>query len=133
MVMSRRAEASRCLMRQILTFLVVLFGTGGLFADGPKKLLLVGQGPDGHPPGTHEYMDGLKVLEKALKPVKNLDVTLVNADGKWENGPELIDRSDGIVLFVSEGAKWIQQDEKRLAAFQRAAKRGAGLSVLHWG
>jgi type 1 glutamine amidotransferase len=103
------------------------------FADEPKKLLLVGQGPDGHPPMTHEYMDGLKVLEKVLKPVKHLEVTLVNADGKWENGPELIDRSDAIVLFVSEGAKWVSADKNRLEAFQRAAKRKAGLVGLHWG
>jgi len=46
-------------------------------------------------------MDGLKVLEGVLKPVKGIDVTLVKAEGKWENGPELIDRSDAIVLFVS--------------------------------
>ena len=48
-----------------------------LFAETPKKLLLVGQGPDGHPPSTHEYMDGLKVLKSVLEPVKGLDVTLV--------------------------------------------------------
>ncbi len=37
------------------------------------------------------------------------------------------------MLFVSEGAKWVQLEEKRLAAFQRAAKRGAGMVALHWG
>jgi type 1 glutamine amidotransferase len=120
-------------MRRILSAMVVLFGSGGLLADSPKKLLLVGQGPDGHPPGTHEYMDGLKVLETVLKRVKGLETTIVKADGKWENGPELIERSDGIVLFVSEGAKWVQAGDKRLAALKAAAKRGAGLSVLHWG
>jgi type 1 glutamine amidotransferase len=120
-------------MRPVLSTIIVLAASGSLLADAPKKLLLVGQGPDGHPPSTHEYLDGLKVLEKVLKPVKGIETTLVKADGKWENGPELIDRSDGIVLFVSEGAKWVQDDEKRLAALKRAAKRGAGLSVLHWG
>jgi type 1 glutamine amidotransferase len=101
-------------------------------AEAPKKVLLIGQGPDGHPPATHEYMDGLKVVEKLLKPVKGIETTLVKAEGDWKNGPELIDRSDAIVLFASEGAKWLQTDDKRLAAFQRAAKRGAGLSCLHW-
>lgn len=120
-------------MWRVPCLIAVLSATGTLFADAPKKLLLVGQGPDGHPPATHEYMDGLKVLEKALKPTKGIDITLVKADGKWENGPELIERSDAIVFFVSEGAKWIQQDEKRLAALKLAAKRGAGLCVLHWG
>ena len=31
-----------------------------------QRLLLIGQGPDGHPPGTHEFMAGVKVLEKLL-------------------------------------------------------------------
>jgi type 1 glutamine amidotransferase len=119
-------------MKRLLSLVAALFACSNLLADAPRKLLLVGQGPDGHPPSTHEYMDGLKVLEKLLKPVKGIDITLVKADGKWENGPELIERSDGIVLFVSEGAKWVQQDDKRLAALKAAAKRGAGLSCLHW-
>ncbi|MBC8115650.1 MAG: ThuA domain-containing protein, partial [Candidatus Saccharimonas sp.] len=29
--------------------------------------------------------------------------------------------------------KWVTEDADRLAAFQRLAKRGGGLSVLHWG
>src|SRR5438874_12717307 len=110
-------------MRGFAVSLALLLFTSPLLADAPKKLLLVGQGPDGHPPTTHEYMDGLKVLEKVLKPTKGIEITLVKADGKWENGPELIERSDAIVFFVSEGAKWIQQDEKRLATLKRAAKR----------
>jgi type 1 glutamine amidotransferase len=120
-------------MIRFITICVALGYSTVAFADAPKKLLLVGQGPDGHPPTTHEYLDGLKVLQTALEPIKKVDITLVKADGKWENGPELIERSDGIVLFVSEGAKWIRQDEKRLAALKAAAKRGAGLVCLHWG
>jgi len=120
-------------MRHVLCAIVALLGTSDLLSAEPKRLLLVGQGPDGHPPSTHEYMDGLKVLKTILEPVKGLDITLVKADGKWDNGPELIDRSDGIVLFVSEGAKWVSLDEKRLAALKRASKRQAGLVALHWG
>jgi type 1 glutamine amidotransferase len=120
-------------MLRILSVLTVLLAPATSLAEAPKKLLLVGQGPDGHPPSTHEYMDGIKVLDRVLKPVKGIQTTLVKADGKWENGPELIERSDGVVLFVSEGAKWVQSDEKRFAALKAAARRGAGLSVLHWG
>jgi type 1 glutamine amidotransferase len=117
---------------RVLSALILLL-TSNLLVGAPKKLLFIGQGPDGHPPSTHEYMDGLKVLEGVLKPVKDIEVTVVQADGKWENGPELIDRSDGIVIFLAEGAKWSQLDEKRFAALQRATKRGAGLVGLHWG
>ena len=38
-----------------------------------------------------------------------------------------------VVLFLTEGAKWLSADEKRLAAFRAHAKRGGGLVVLHWG
>src|SRR5262245_28599654 len=73
-------------------------------AEPPKKLLLVGQGPDGHPVSTHEYMAGLKVLEKCLKGVPGLEITTVKADDPWKEGPDLLPRADAVVLFVSEGA-----------------------------
>jgi type 1 glutamine amidotransferase len=97
-----------------------------------KKLLLIGQGPDGHPPTTHEYMAGLRVLAALLARVPEVEVTTVNATGKFAEGPELIDRSDAVVLFVSEGAKWLSQDAARLAAFKRLAARGGGRVTLHW-
>ena len=100
--------------------------------DAPKKLLLVGQGPDGHPPRSHEYVAGLKVLEKCLKEVKGVEVITARADEPWKDGPELIDRADGVVLFLAEGARWVQQDPKRLEALNRLAKRGGGVAVLHW-
>src|SRR6185503_445343 len=62
-----------------------------------------------------------------------IEATLVNADEPWQDGPELLAKADGVVLFVSEGAKWVSADVKRLEAFQAAAKRKVGLSVLHWG
>jgi type 1 glutamine amidotransferase len=98
----------------------------------PKKLLLVGQGPDGHPPQTHEYMPGVEILGRLLKSVADLEVSIVKADGPWREGPELMQRADGVVMFVSEGAKWLQQDAKRLEALGAVAKRGGGLAGLHW-
>jgi type 1 glutamine amidotransferase len=101
-------------------------------ADAPKKLLLVGQGPDGHPPQSHEYVAGLKVLEKCLKDVKGIEVISVRAEEPWKDGPELIERADGVVLYLAEGARWMQNDPKRLDALKRLAKRGGGVVVLHW-
>ncbi|MDB5313740.1 MAG: hypothetical protein JWO38_7942 [Gemmataceae bacterium] len=102
-------------------------------ADPPKKVLLVGSGPDGHPPTTHEYAAGLEILAKCLKPVPGVEVAVATADGVWKEGPELVDRSDGVVLFLAEGARWLSADEKRLAAFRKLSARGGGLVVLHWG
>jgi Trehalose utilisation len=112
--------------------LVPFLATAGQ-GEAPKKLLLIGQGPDGHPPGTHEYVAGLEILARCLKPVKGLEVMQVRADGPWREGPDLLERMDGAVLFVSEGARWVEGEAKRRQAFARLAARGGGLSVLHWG
>lgn len=103
-----------------------------VFADGPKKVLLLYQGPDGHPPQTHEYEAGLKLLQRLLAKSPDIEATLVRADEPWRDGPELLAKADGAVLFLSEGAKWLSSDPKRLAAFRDLAKRGGGLVVLHW-
>jgi type 1 glutamine amidotransferase len=75
----------------------------------------------------------MRILAELLKRAPGVEVVSVKADGKWADGPELIDRADGVVLFASEGAKWAADDEKRLAALKRVQKRGGGLAVLHWG
>src|SRR5262245_31755632 len=119
--------------RLILALLALVWLGGPASAAAPKKLLLVGCGPDGHPPQTHEYMAGLKVLARCLKDVPNLEVTVVKAIEPWREGPELMQRADGVVLFVSEGARWLQHDPKRLDALRQVAARKGGLAVLHWG
>ena len=98
-----------------------------------KRLLLLGQSPDGHPWSTHEYMAGIRILAQCLQPVKNLQTIIVKADEPWNEGPELLDGADGAVVFLSEGAKWLQQNRSRLEAFKRLAQRGGGLVVIHWG
>jgi type 1 glutamine amidotransferase len=44
----------------------------------------------------------------------------------------LLEKADGAVLFLSEGAAWLSRDKDRLKAFQDLAKRKGGLVVLHW-
>jgi type 1 glutamine amidotransferase len=102
-------------------------------AKRAKRILLIGQASDGHPKGTHEYRAGMGVLAKMLSRVKNVQTIVVSADGDWAEGPELLDAADAVVLFVSEGAKWIHDDAKRLKAFNALAKRGGGFSCVHWG
>jgi hypothetical protein len=117
----------------VLSFAIALTASAVGRGDEPKKkLLLIGQGPDGHPAETHEYVAGLRVLTRCLEPVRGLEVTTVRADGPWKEGPELIDRADGVVLYLAEGAKWIQDDPKRHEALARLAKHGGGIVALHW-
>jgi type 1 glutamine amidotransferase len=120
-------------MTRLLAFAVVLLAGSFAFAEPPKKVLLVASGPDGHPPETHEYVLGMEVLAKCLKPVAGIEVTVAKADAVWKEGPDLVGRADGVVLYLSEGAKWLSADAKRLTAFRELAKRGGGLAVLHWG
>lgn len=101
--------------------------------DSRKRVLLLGQSPDGHPPSTHEYMAGVKLLADCLKPVSDIETVIVRADDPWSEGPELIAEADGVVLFLSEGAKWIQSDPRRMQAMVKLAERQGGLVVLHWG
>jgi hypothetical protein len=122
--------------RWLATLAVIVVG---LFASAmaddatPKRLLLLAQGPDGHPKGTHEYVAGQQILRKCLSGVPRLEATIERADGDWPAGPELLAKADGVVLFVSEGARWLSADPARRAAFAELAKRGGGLAVIHWG
>jgi hypothetical protein len=98
-----------------------------------RKLLLLAQGPDGHKPTEHEYMAGVQLLGKILGQVPELEVSIHRAEGAWEEGPELLRGADGAFLFLSQGAKWIHEEPRRLEAFAQLAARGGGLSTLHWG
>jgi type 1 glutamine amidotransferase len=101
-------------------------------AAEPKRLLLVGQGPDGHPPATHEFMAGLKVIDKCLRRVEGLAVTTVKADEPWKDGVQMLKQADGVVLYVSQGARWMQADAGLYDAFTAFAARGGGIVALHW-
>ncbi|MFZ5833535.1 MAG: ThuA domain-containing protein, partial [Planctomycetota bacterium] len=85
------------------------------------------------PPETHEYYSGLHVLEKCLADVPNLKIVQVEADEPCPQAPELIDQADGIVLYLGEGGRWMQLEEKRREAVERLAARGGGIVGLHWG
>lgn len=98
-----------------------------------KQLLLIGQGPDGHPQTTHEYYAGLKILEKSLAPLREqLEIQQVRADGEWLEGPDLLSKADGVVLYLAEGAKWVQGEPRRYEAFTKLIERGGGFVALHW-
>ena len=102
------------------------------WAAETKRLLIVAQGPDGHPPLTHEYVPGATVLAELLKPFPEIKTTIVNADEPWAGGDKIIDECDGIVMWVTQGAMWMQSDEARYAALKRLAARGGAIIALHW-
>ena len=116
-------------MRLIFAFFI--FGISLVAA--PKQLLVLGQKPDGHPPGTHEYMPGARIVKALMAGHEDVRVTISQADEPWIDGPKLIAKADGIVIFLNEGGRFIADDPKRTKAFEAFAKRGGGLVAYHWG
>ncbi|MDQ3623368.1 MAG: ThuA domain-containing protein [Verrucomicrobiota bacterium] len=117
----------------ILRILTALLLTGAAVFAAPKRLLLIGQSPDGHPPGTHEFMAGVRVVNELLKPFAvDIRTTIFKADEPWPEGPALIDQSDGILLLVTQGGRWMQTDPARHAALKRLAERKGAIVALHW-
>ncbi len=123
-------------MKSPLLLILAVFITAGAFpaasAAEARRLLIVGQGPDGHPPTTHEFMPGAKVLAELLKRFPEIRTTVVNADEPWSDGPKLIDAADGIAMLVTQGAQWMQIEPERFAALKRLAARGGAIVALHW-
>jgi type 1 glutamine amidotransferase len=97
-----------------------------------RRLLIIAQGPDGHPPGAHEYVPQQKLLAELLSAVKGIEITSAFADKDWTAGPDLIRKADGVVLLVAEGGKWIDADPRRKAALAELADRGGGVTAIHW-
>ena len=116
-----------------------------------KRLLLIGGPYDYHPKGSHEYMAGLRIIAKLLENVDGLDIRITNsgkafrrresdhkvlgrsADDAWPEGPNMISSADGIVLFRSMGARWIQDYPIRAEALENLGRRGGGFVALHYG
>jgi Trehalose utilisation len=115
-----------------VVLLLLLLGAIPVAAAESKKLVLLSQAPDGHPLDTHEYVAGLQILHKCLDKIPGLEITTTKADEPWRDGPELLAKADGAVLFLSEGAKWLNNNPERLAAFKKLASRKGGLAVIHW-
>ena len=71
-------------------FVALLLPLTALAQQDAKRLLLIGQGPDGHKPGTHEFMADVQMLAKLLEPIDALQTTVVNGDEPFADGPKLI-------------------------------------------
>jgi type 1 glutamine amidotransferase len=77
-------------------------------------------------------MAGLRVMSHLLRSVPDLVVESVRADEPWPDGPDRIDRVDGVVLYLTQGGQWMRSDPKRYAAIERLASRKGGIVAIHW-
>ncbi len=119
-------------MTRFIAMLLVLALSASVWAEGPKRVLLLGQRRD-HPPGSHEYVPGLRVLAKALADRPDLKLTVLSADEPWPEGPELLKDVDGVVLYLGQGARWAEQNSDRKIALADLVDRGGAIVALHWG
>jgi len=115
-----------------IAFLLLALGSQAATAAEHKTLLLIGQSPDNHPRGTHEYVAGLDILAGLLEKTNGLQIRHAKADEPWLEGPEMLEGADGVVLFLAEGARWVQAEPRRHQALSKLAARGGGLVALHW-
>jgi len=118
-------------LRMLTGLLLTLCLLPAAFAEKPI-VLLIGQSPDGHPPGTHEYMPGVRLMDRWLSATGKVETVVAQADGDWTEGPDMIAKADGIFMFVSQGARWIAEDARRYEAFAQHAQNKKGLAALHW-
>lgn len=116
-----------------LVLLIMLALATGVEAAPPRRILLIGAPNDTHPRTTHEYMAAMRLLDQELHSAQGVEPVITQADSAWPDGPELLDRADVAVVFLTEGARWLVADPARRAAFERLAERGGGLVCLHWG
>src|SRR5262249_310573 len=123
---------SPMLFMSVALLAVGVLQLGSSAAAAPKRVLIVYQGPDGHLPNTHEFKAGAHVVSRLLASCKDIRVTLANADEPWNDGPRLIDGADGIILFVTQGARWMQTNPERKAALKRLGARGGAIAAIHW-
>lgn len=97
-----------------------------------KRILLLWQSPDGHPVNTHEYETGIKIIANWFQKNTEHQVVVSKADEPWEDGPQLLDQADSVVMYLAQGAQWIRKQPERLKAFQEYVAQGGGLCGLHW-
>ena len=116
----------------LIVLAIVLLPLPAAHAQSVRHVLLLGMKRD-HPQGRHEYMAGLRVLEKCLVDVPEIKTEVVAADEPWPDGPELLKKADAVVLYLGQGAKWMQADPQRMAALKDLARRGGGIVALHSG
>ncbi len=128
----RRRVACDSMWRLCFSIVLFVLVAAHCPAAETKTLLLVGQSRDNHPPTTHEFMAGVEFLAKQLESTDGLKLQVVKADGAWAEGPALIQQADGVVLFLTEGARWVTADPRRHDALAQLAARGGGLVALHW-
>lgn len=121
--------------RSFILFMFLALAARGFAADALRKIVLIGDKPDGHAKGTHEYAKGVRLLKHCLDTSPNVKgiKTETHFDG-WPTDASTLDDADTIVFYTtgSDKRKHPILAGNRLEQLGRAMKRGAGLVCLHY-
>ncbi len=118
----------------VLAFLcVALPQVNQALGDDPtRQLLFLTQGPDGHPPSTHEFDAGVRVMQHCLQGYGGLEMRHLRLDGDMAEVVDGLAWCDSAVLFASQGARWMAEYPEFGLAMERLAAQGGGFVGLHW-
>ncbi len=101
-----------------------------VFADAPRKKLVMLAGKPSHGPMEHEFNAGVLLLKKCLAAVPGLEV--VHYTNGWPDSEKAFEGASGIFLYADGGGghPFIQQD--RLTVIGDFLGRGVGLMCAHY-
>ncbi len=121
-----------------------VLGAGATLAEAPapKKIVLIGGPPDGHPPAAHEYAAATRLIQQCLDDSPNLKaanpagLAIETYSAGWPEDDSTLDAADAIV-FVTSGADHVESNHplvvgNHLARVERQMRRGCGIATIHY-
>lgn len=103
--------------------------TYGQAPPAPKRLVVIAGTPS-HKAAEHEYNSGALLLKKWLD--NSPDMTVTACLNGWPADTTLLDRADGIVLFMDGKQDHLVLNPANKNQLLRTAKRGVGVVALHY-
>lgn len=94
----------------------------------PKKILLIGHGPD-HPYRTHCYLPDCELLATCLRQTSGIEPIVSRG---WPQDAKILDDIDAIVVHVRQGGNLFFHPSHRKQAL-KLIEQGIGLVAIHWG
>jgi len=98
-------------------------------AAGAKVVLIAGV--PSHPPGSHEFNAGTKLLVKCLKEIPGVDPVFVA--GGWPQDESVFEGAKAVVFYMDGGNNHPMIRGNRLATMRKLMDKGVGLVCLHYG
>ena len=117
--------------RTALALLFVAAGSVLQAADAARILVVVG--PSNHPPGSHEVAAGGRLLQDALRGMKNVDSVQADIVYEWPQD-EALRESASTIVFIGDTfpPNRFENPERNLADLAKMMDRGCGIVCLHF-